>query len=820
MTSGIQSRAALFHALISHWWRHKTQLATLVVGLMLATALWTGVQAINAHARASYDQAAQTVSASQRTVIEAPNGELLDQTAFAALRRAGLDVAPIVTGTLPGLPDLPITGIDPLSFVAEKGAAYQPPSGEAMLAFLTPPGTLHAHADHRDALNAVLAAWPAAERPKVVADTAVPNHTVIGDIATVQRLLGLEGQLTALWLPPGVTAADVTLPAGWQERLTVVDPVAAVDMTGLTDSFHLNLTAFGLLSFLVGLFIVYSAVGLALEARLPSLRTLRVCGVSRRRLVAFLMAETLLIALLAGKLGVMLGFLIAQVLLPDVATSLRGLYGADVAPDLAPGLGWWITGIGLSMLGAFASAVGTYVRIYRLPLLTRTGSHAWRSAQSRTLVHQRIAGACLWVMAALIYISADGLFAAFMVLAGLLTGSALLLPTLLSAFLALGGRFARQPVSQWFWADARKQVTGLSLALMALLLALSANIGVGGMVESFRKTFTAFLDERLVTEVYIYAPDQMATTDITRWLETQENVTAVLPQWFARSTYGGLPIDITGFSDHATFRKVWTLQASTPDTWDQVFGGKAILINEQLARRHDLLVGADVVLTTEKGPAPFLVAGIFADYGNPKGAIRASLPLMDRWWPTAEKRRMGVRVSENPERLVTALKTQFDLDEWQVTDQITLKGYSKAVFEKTFAITATLNVLTLGVAGVAMFTSLLTLSNARIADMAPLWSLGLSRAELTRAELIKILMLALFTSLAAIPVGLALCWCLVALVNVEAFGWRLPLYLFPHQWGQLVALGGLTAFVATLYPVLRLNRTPPAQLTKVFANER
>jgi len=820
MTTGFQLRAALFHALTSHWWRHKTQFATLVVGLILATALWTGVQAINAHARASYDQAAQTVSASQRTVIEAANGGLLDQATFAALRRAGLDVAPVVTGILPGLPDVPLTGIDPLSFVAESNAAYQPPSGEAMLAFLTPPGSLHAHADHADALTLALAAWPAAQRPTVVLDEAVPSRTIIGDIATVQRLLGLDGQLTALWLPPGVTAADITLPPSWQESLTISDPVAAVDMTGLTDSFHLNLTAFGLLSFLVGLFIVYSAVGLALEARLPSLRTLRVCGVSRRRLVAFMMAETLLIALLAGTLGVLMGFLIAQLLLPDVATSLRGLYGADVGPDLAPGLGWWITGIGLSMLGAFASAVGTYVRIYRLPLLTRTGSHAWRSAQSRTLLHQRIAGAGLWVLAALIYAFGDGLFAAFLVLAGLLTGSALLLPTLLSVLLSLGGRFARLPVSQWFWADARKQVTGLSLALMALLLALSANIGVGGMVESFRQTFTAFLDERLVTEVYIYAPDADAAADITRWLEEQETVTAVLPQWYTRGSYDGLPLDITGFSDHATFREVWTLLEGTPDTWDQVFGSEAILINEQLARRHGLEVGSAVTLTTEKGQAPFLVAGIFADYGNPKGAIRASLPLVDSWWPSAERRRLGVRVPDSPDGLVAALKTRFDLDEWQVTDQATLKGYSRAVFEKTFAITATLNVLTLGVAGVAMFTSLLTLSNARIADMAPLWSLGLSRGELTRAELMKILMLALFTSLAAIPVGLALCWCLVALVNVEAFGWRLPLYLFPRQWGQLVTLGCLIALVATLYPVLRLNRTPPAQLTKVFANER
>ena len=37
------------------------------------------------------------------------------------------------------------------------------------------------------------------------------------------------------------------------------------DLQRLTESFHLNLTALGLLAFLVGLFIVHAAIGLALE---------------------------------------------------------------------------------------------------------------------------------------------------------------------------------------------------------------------------------------------------------------------------------------------------------------------------------------------------------------------------------------------------------------------------------------------------------------------------------------------------------------------------------------------------------------------------
>ena len=82
-------------------------------------------------------------------------------------------------------------------------------------------------------------------------------------------------------------------------------------MARLTDSFHLNLTAFGLLSFAVGLFIVYSAIGLAFEQRRVLFRTLRALGLSRRSLMYLLASEALVLATLGGGVGVVLGYIMA-----------------------------------------------------------------------------------------------------------------------------------------------------------------------------------------------------------------------------------------------------------------------------------------------------------------------------------------------------------------------------------------------------------------------------------------------------------------------------------------------------------------------------
>jgi predicted lysophospholipase L1 biosynthesis ABC-type transport system permease subunit len=91
----------------------------------------------------------------------------------------------------------------------------------------------------------------------------------------------------------------------------------------------------------------------------------------------------------------------------------------------------------------------------------------------------------------------------FVLMAGLLLGAALALPVLLSAVLnQLLGR-SRSVLGQWFLADCRQQLPALSLALMALLLALAANIGAGSMTAGFRQTFNDWLEQRLTAELYL-----------------------------------------------------------------------------------------------------------------------------------------------------------------------------------------------------------------------------------------------------------------------------------------------------------------------------
>ena len=232
-----------------------------------------------------------------------------------------------------------------------------------------------------------------------------------------------------------------------------------------------------------------------------------------------------------------------------------------------------------------------------------------------------------------------------------------------------------------------------------------------------------------------------------------------------------------------------------------------MLVSEQMSYRLDLAPGDPLVVPTEAGRWEGVVAGIYADYGNPKGQLRVDVAVLTEQFPAVERLRFGIRLEAPGEtgRLIAALEERFGMGLDQVRDQRGIRALSLSIFERTFVVTGALNTLTLGVAGIALLTSLVTLSGLRLPQVAPVWAIGLTRRQLGLMELAKMLMLALVTALLALPLGLGIAWLLLAVINVEAFGWRLPLVLFPGDWARLVALALVTAALATALPIWRLR---------------
>src|SRR6187397_817703 len=188
--------------LLSHWRRHPMQLATLLIGLISATALWSGVQALNAQARTSYDRAAATFGGARTAMLVGRDHATFPQALFVALRRAGWPVSPVLEGRIQiGGRSFRLLGIEPVTLPGEVGNA--PTVGRAgPQSFVTPPGEMLVAREALADLN-----LPEGARPVTSSGTLLPplrlqpqltSGVLVVDIGIAQQLFNMPDQVSRL----------------------------------------------------------------------------------------------------------------------------------------------------------------------------------------------------------------------------------------------------------------------------------------------------------------------------------------------------------------------------------------------------------------------------------------------------------------------------------------------------------------------------------------------------------------------------------------------------------------------------------------------
>lgn len=798
--------------LLSHWRKHPFQLIMLLIGLFLASGLWTGVEAVNTEARASYALAEAALSPPRFASIVSAKTRTIPVDTYSKLQTSGWRTSPIFEERVRlGDRYIQTIGIDVLTYPTRdvlEDAASQESAQSSIATLIGKTGILFA-----DMPTATFLEDSGVTGEIRISDQLPPN-TVLGDFSALSRILpGNEGDISAAGFSQLIVLENQPIdqvPLREFADVILTEPADRAGTAELADSFHLNLTAFGFLSFVVGLFVVYGIINLSFEQRRGVFRTLRLLGVSRQQLMASLSIELLVLAFIGGILGVIGGYFLAALLLPDVAATLESLYRANVSGSLTFRWQWLLSGVAITLLGTALASASGFIETARGSILEVHGASSSNMRLFRMSRLQAVIALALLTLFAILMALGHGLIAGFVALASLLVGSALALPYLLSWIISWASGFVRGPLAEWFLADARFVLPGLSVALMALLMAASANIGVSTMVGSFRTTFIDWLEQRLAAEVYLSARSGDEAAAISEWLAPR--VDAVLPVVSQRVRLSKATGDLYGLADHATYRRDWPLKASRMDAWDRIFSGRGVLINEQLSLRLDLELGDTLNI---EGDHVLEVVGIYPDYGNPSVEAMIGNNLFNSLYPDTKPWQFVIRVDPSrTDEIIRGLQETFALPSWNIANQTEVKQLSRQIFERTFVVTAALNVLTLGVAVFALLTSLVILSTYRLPQLAPLWAMGMSRAQIAWFELLRALLLALLTGLIAIGVGLMLGWVLLSVINVEAFGWRLPFQYNPRDWALLIAYSVLAALAAAAYPALRLARVSPSELLK------
>jgi putative ABC transport system permease protein len=246
----------------------------------------------------------------------------------------------------------------------------------------------------------------------------------------------------------------------------------------------------------------------------------------------------------------------------------------------------------------------------------------------------------------------------------------------------------------------------------------------------------------------------------------------------------------------------------------------AVLLSEPLASRLGISApGGTLALLTPDGWHSFPIAGIYADYASTRGTVRMSLDVYRRLWKgdLVNGLVLFLTPGADVDGITSDLRTRLtDFPQVQVNANSAMREEAMIVFDRTFAITAAMQLITTLVAFIGVLSSLLALQLEKAREIGILRALGLNLAEMRRLTLWETGLLGASAGLLALPTGYILAWILIFVINQRSFGWTLQMQAGLAPFVEAFLLSVMAALLAALYPAWRLSHM---QVTEALRGE-
>jgi putative ABC transport system permease protein len=343
------------------------------------------------------------------------------------------------------------------------------------------------------------------------------------------------------------------------------------------------------------------------------------------------------------------------------------------------------------------------------------------------------------------------------------------------------------------------------------------------MIGSFRTTVTIWLEQTMRGDIYIAAQGLSATRSHTPLDPDAIALAQAYPLVGSSIAMRGVMVEsehglvelVAVSSDRPMDARLFlAVQGDPGQAWQMVKDG-AILLSEPLASRLGISAsGGSLALLTPQGWQSFPIAGIYADYASTRGTIRMSLDVYRQLW--SDDRLNGLALILAPgadiDAVTADLRTRLtDFPQTQVNPSGALRKGALVVFERTFAITTAMQLVTTLVAFIGILSSLLALQLEKVREMGILRALGLTIAEMRLLTFWETGLLGASAGLLALPTGYILAWIMIFVINQRSFGWTLQMQADPALFVQALLLAIGAALLAALYPAWRLSRMEAAE---------
>ncbi|HXH14801.1 MAG TPA: FtsX-like permease family protein [Sphingomonas sp.] len=815
------ARVSLGWLIAGEWRFHPARFVMTAVAIAVGVALGFAVHLVNGSALASFDGAMRGVSGAAELSVRATSPLGFDERLYPRVARAAgvTDASPVVRlDARVGTKRLSLLGVDVVRAAivtpsligarpqgADQGndAVFDEDTLFLSRAALTQTGAkigsrVTVVANGRSVPLRVAGSLPGTDAAVAVG---------VMDIAAAQWRFGRLGRIDRLDLAlsdRGTAETDLRamLPA---DAILSTAETQNAQGDSLSRAYRVNLDMLALVALLTGGFLVYSAQSLSVVRRQRAFALLRTLGMPRAGIIAAVVVEGLAIGLVGASTGLVAGYALAWSALHwfggDLGAGYFGGSSVRVVIQPAAALGFFALGLLASILG---SALPARVAARAAP------AAALKNAGDVLDPRQRVA----WWPAVALLIAGGGaallpavgglpLFG-FAGMALMLAGGVAGVPWFARTLLAPLARGQRGSVPGLLALRHLHGAPGeAATALCGIVASTALMIAMATMVTSFRGAVDEWLNQVLGADLYLRTTAGASFDPATR---TRLAATPGIERLaFSRQIPLTIaadrpPVSLIARPERGGRDPLLVLIETAPPLPKTALPA---WVSEPAQRLYGWDPGDRITLPIA-GRTPFVVAGVWRDYGRQAGAVLIDESDYQRLTGDDGRDEISATIvpGQDPARVARAMTAKLPAalrDQVEVSQPSTLKRLALTVFDRSFAVTYLLEAVAIlvGLAGVAATMSAQTIARER--EFGMLRHLGLTRRQLTTMLATEGAIVGLTGALAGIGLGILLSQVLIHVINPQSFNWtmttRIPVGTLV---GVAAALTGAAAATAVL----------------------
>jgi len=638
---------------------------------------------------------------------------------------------------------------------------------------------------------------------------------VLAPLALAQNVTGRQGQLDSILITTKAGADRAAVRAAVADAVSGRAIVAPPSMRAARAGDGVKMMNYmalmgAVVALVVGAFLIYTTMTMAITQRRPVISILRAIGGRRTTIVRDMLAEAAILGVIGGAIGSGIGILLGRIAigrLPPVLTQGLEARVEYWLPTYAIPAALATTV--LTSVVASAMAARQVYKVSPIEALAPVGV----SAADRVPRWLRIATG----------VGAVGVFAVSILIVLGRTGTIAIaaMSALFCAEIALGFALAG-PIVKATATTARVfgSVGALAAAtiersprrvwatVMTVLIAVVTTVVITGtnadMIRSARGIFASVAD----VDVWVSAdsPDRYPTNalpqDLSKRVDTVPGVADITEGAYAFADLGGTRVMLDGFSPgtaDALYRAV------DERTRNDVLAGRGVVLTRNLGKTLDVRVGDQLRLQTPHGPHQVTVLALVPYFSTVIGTIGMDLGQMRAWFdrPAATTLQIAAAPGVDPKRLLQDVRRVVPAPIFVYDGGTALAGLEAPLRQSMFIANAVWIIVVL-VATVALLNTLTLSVLERRREIGVLRAMGSSRRHTLQMVLAEAVGIGVVGGVLGLLFGLADQW-LYSLVSADIMNFDVDFR--PSPMALVFTVGAITiSLLGSLPPARRAAR--------------